>query len=142
MDVMELIDNLDSFIIINSNTLKYNGDNYTNYALYGSNKDLSPIVKDYFDEKNINVVAIDLAKEEELNTDLVALAKSLVEKKAVLLLNNYGNVNNENRWRFSTIFKDLSINGAKINYMGTLVFMDKNTYKLDYNEEEVFKKIR
>ena len=142
MDVMELIDNLDNFIIVNSNTLKYNGDKYTNYALYGSSKELTPIVKDYFDEKNINCISVDLSKEEELNIDLVTLAKSIVEKKAVLLLKNYGNIDNEKRRRFSTIYKDLSINGAKINYLGTIVFMDKDTYKLDFEEEDVFKKIR
>ena len=133
MDVMELIDNLDSFIIVNGNTLKYNGDKYTNYALYGSKKDL--LLK-------YSIDPVDLSKDEELNTDLVALAKSLVEKKAVLLLNNFGNIDNEKRRRFSTIYKDLSINGAKINYLGTIVFMDKDTYKLDFDEEDVFKKIR
>ena len=142
MDIMDLIDNLDNFIIVNSNTLKYNGDKYTNYALYGSNKELTPLVKDYFDEKNINCISVDLSKDEELNIDLVNLAKSLVEKKAVLLLNNYGNIDCEKRRRFSAIYKDLSINGAKINYLGTIVFMDKNTYKLDYDEEDIFKKIR
>ena len=142
MDIMDLIDNLDNFIIVNSNTLKYNGDKYTNYALYGSNKELTPLVRDYFNEKNVNYVSIDLSKDEELNTNLVELAKQLVEKKAVLLLNNYGNIDNEKRRRFSAIFKDLSINGAKINYLGTICFMDKDTYKLDYDEEEVLKKIR
>ena len=28
MDVMELMDNLDNFIIVNGNTLKYNGNKY------------------------------------------------------------------------------------------------------------------
>ena len=56
MDIMDLIDNLDNFIIVNSNTLKYNGDKYTNYALYGSNKELTPLGKDYFDEKNITEI--------------------------------------------------------------------------------------
>ena len=142
MDVMELIDNLDNFIIINNNILKYNGDGYTNYAIYGSCKELSPIVKDYFNEKNINVVSINIDKEEGLETDLVELARSLVEKKAVLLLEYFGDVEYDKRKRFETIYKDLSVNGAKINYLGTIVFMDRDSYKLDFDEEEVFKRIK
>ena len=142
MDVMDLMDNLDNFIIVNGNTLKYNGDKYTNYALYGDQEELTPIVTDYLKDKNVNYILINLKKEEDANIDLVALAKELVDKKAVLLIHGYGNVGTLIRWRFSAIFKDLSINGAKISYLGTIAFMDKNICNLDYNEEDCFRKIR
>jgi len=139
MDVMELMDNLDNFIIVNGNTLKYNGNKYTNYALYGNEEDLAILVTDYFNDRNINYITIDL--KEDLNIDLIKLSKDLVQKEAVLIIKGYGNIDNIERWRFSAIFKDLSINGAKINYLGTIVFMDTNKYKLDFNEEDCFTKL-
>ena len=142
MDIMELMDNLDNFIIVNSNTLKYNGDRYTNYAMYGKEVDVFPIVIDFLKDKAVNYVIVDINKEEELNRDLITLAKELVEKKAVLIIKGFGNVENLARSRFSTIYRDLSINGAKISYLGTIVFMDKNSYKLDFSEESDFTLIR
>ena len=142
MDIMELMDNLDNFIIINGNTLKFNGDKYTNYAMFGNQKELLPLIVDYLNEKNVKSITIDLSKEEDLEIDLVKLAKDLVDNKAVLLILGYGNIDNLKRWRFSAIFKDLSVNGAKISYMGTICFMADNKYKLDFNEEDIFKKLR
>jgi hypothetical protein len=142
MDVMDLMDNLDNFIIVNNNTLRNNGDKYTNYALYGNEKELTPVVEDYLKEKNINYVLINLKKEEDANIDLKELAKELVDKKGVLLIHGYGNVGTLIRWRFSAIFRDLSVDGIKINYLGTIAFMDKNICNLDYNEEDCFRKIR
>ena len=142
MDIMELMDSLDNFTIVNSNTLKYNGDKYTNYAIYGNEKEALPLVEDFFKDNDTNYIIVDLNDEQDLNRDLITLAKELVEKKAVLILKGFGNVDNLKRNRFSTIYKDLSINGAKIRYLGTIVFMDKNIYSLDLDEEIVFKKIR
>ena len=139
MDVMELMDNLDNFIIVNGNTLKYNGNKYTNYALYGDEKDLYILVTDYFNDRKINFKTVDLKEDKDI--DLIQLAKDLVQDKAVLLIKGYGDIDNLERWRFSAIFKDLSINGAKINYLGTIVFMNKNKYKLDFNEEDCFTKL-
>ena len=142
MDIMELMDSLDNFKIVNSNTLKYNGDKYTNYAIYGNEKEALPLVEDFFKDNDTNYIIVDLNDEQDLNRDLITLAKELVEKKAVLILKGFGNVDNLKRNRFSTIYKDLSINGAKIRYLGTIAFMDKNIYSLDLDEEIVFKKIR
>ena len=139
MDIMELMDNLDNFIIVNGNTLKYNGNKYTNYALYGDEKDLYVLVTDYFNERNIKYKTIDLKEDKDI--DLIQLSKELVQNEAVLLIKGYGDIDNLERWRFSAIFKDLSINGAKINYLGTIVFMNKNKNKLDFNEEDCFTKL-
>lgn len=139
MDIMELMDNLDNFIIVNGNTLKYNGNKYTNYALYGNEEDLYILVTDYLNERKIKYITIDLKKDKD--TDLIKLAKDLVQNEAVLLIKGYGDIDNLERWRFSAIFKDLSINGAKINYLGTIVFMNKNKNKLDFNEEDCFTKL-
>lgn len=142
MDIMELMDSLDNFIIVNTNTLKYNGDKYANYAIYGDEKEALQLVLDFFKGNNTNYIIVDLADEQDLNRDLITLAKELVEKKAVLLLKGFGDVDNLKRNRFSTIYKDLSINGAKIRYLGTIAFMNNNIYPLDLNEEITFKKIR
>lgn len=139
MDVMELMDNLDNFIIVNGNTMKYNGNKYTNYALYGDENDLYVLVTDYFNDRNIKFVTVDLKEEKDI--DLIQLSKDLVQNEAVLLIKGYGDIDNLERWRFSAIFKDLSINGAKINYLGTIVFMNKNKFKLDFNEEDCFTKL-
>ena len=139
MDVMELMDNLDNFIIVNGNTMKYNGNKYTNYALYGDEKDLYVLVTDYFNDRNIKYITVDLKEEKDI--DLIQLSKDLVQNEAVLLIKGYGDIDNLERWRFSAIFKDLSINGAKINYLGTIVFMNKNKFKLDFNEEDCFTKL-
>jgi len=139
MDVMELMDNLDNFIIVNGNTMKYNGNKYTNYALYGDEQDLYVLVTDYFNDRNIKYVTVDLENSKDI--DLIQLAKELVQNEAVLLIKGYGDIDNLERWRFSAIFKDLSINGAKINYLGTIVFMNKNKFKLDFNEEDCFTKL-
>ena len=139
MDVMELMDNLDNFIIVNGNTMKYNGNKYTNYALYGDENDLYVLVTDYFNDRNIKFVTVDLKEEKDI--DLIQLSKNLVQNEAVLLIKGYGDIDNLERWRFSAIFKDLSINGAKINYLGTIVFMNKNKFKLDFNEEDCFTKL-
>ena len=139
MDVMELMDNLDNFIIVNGNTMKYNGNKYTNYALYGDEKDLYVLVTDYFNDRNIKFVTVDLKEEKDI--DLIQLSKNLVQNEAVLLIKGYGDIDNLERWRFSAIFKDLSINGAKINYLGTIVFMNTNKVKLDFNEEDCFTKL-
>ena len=139
MDVMELMDSLDNFIIVNGNTMKYNGNKYTNYALYGDEKDLYVLVTDYFNDRNIKYITVDLKEEKDI--DLIQLSKDLVQNEAVLLIKGYGDIDNLERWRFSAIFKDLSINGAKINYLGTIVFMNKNKFKLDFNEEDCFTKL-
>lgn len=139
MDIMELMDNLDNFLIVNGNTLKYNGNKYTNYAIYGDEEDESIIVIDYLNDRNVKYTLIDLKN--DLEIDLIQLAKDLVQKEGVLLIKGYGDTDNLARWRFSAIFKDLSINGAKINYLGTIVFMNKNKYKLDFNEEDCFTKL-
>ena len=139
MDVMELMDNLDNFIIVNGNTMKYNGNKYTNYALYGDEKDLYVLVTDYFNDRNIKYITVDIKEEKDI--DLIQLSKDLVQNEAVLLIKGYGDIDNLERWRFSAIFKDLSINGAKINYLGTIVFMNKNKFKLDFNEEDCFTKL-
>lgn len=139
MDIMELMDNLDNFLIVNGNTLKYNGNKYTNYAIYGDEEDKSIIVIDYLNDRNVKYALIDLKN--DLEIDLIQLAKDLVQKEGVLLIKGYGDTDNLARWRFSAIFKDLSINGAKINYLGTIVFMNKNKFKLDFNEEDCFTKL-
>ncbi len=139
MDIMELMDNLDNFLIVNGNTLKYNGNKYTNYAIYGDEEDKSIIVIDYLNDRNVKYTLIDLKN--DLEIDLIQLAKDLVQKEGVLLIKGYGDTDNLARWRFSAIFKDLSINGAKINYLGTIVFMNKNKFKLDFNEEDCFTKL-
>lgn len=139
MDIMELMDNLENFLIVNGNTLKYNGNKYTNYAIYGDEEDKSIIVIDYLNDRNVKYTLIDLKN--DLEIDLIQLAKDLVQKEGVLLIKGYGDTDNLARWRFSAIFKDLSINGAKINYLGTIVFMNKNKFKLDFNEEDCFTKL-
>ena len=139
MDIMELMYNLDNFLIVNGNTLKYNGNKYTNYAIYGDEEDKSIIVTDYLNDRNVKYVLIDLKN--DLEIDLIQLAKDLVQKEGVLLIKGYGDTDNLARWRFSAIYKDLSINGAKINYLGTIVFMNKNKFKLDFNEEDCFTKL-
>ena len=136
MDIMELMENLENFIIVNGNTLKYNGNKYTNYAMYGSESDLFVIVTDFLNDKRIKYEVVDLRNDKDI--DLIKLAKDLVQNEAVLLLKGYGDVDNLERWRFSAIFKDLSINGAKINYLGTIAFMNKNKFKLDFSEEDCF----
>ena len=61
MDVMELIDNLDNFIIVNSNTLKYNGDKYkeTTDEVYNVYR---KIIEKTPELKNLQVKAIRLPK--------------------------------------------------------------------------------
>lgn len=142
MDIMELFENLDTFVIVNSSTLKNKGDKYTNYALYDNDDDLDSVVISYLKDKKVKSIELDLLKDEDLNIDLSILANNLVNEKAVLLLKNYGMVENEKRVRFNAIYDDRKVGEIKVDYLGTIVFMGKNKFKLDIDERTYFKVLR
>ena len=142
MDIMELFENLDTFVIVNSSTLKNKGDKYTNYAIVDNGEDIDSVVISYLKEKKIENIELDLLKEDDLNIDLSVLANDLVEKKAVLLLKNFGMVDNAIRNRFEAIYNFRKVGDIEINYLGTIVFMGKNKFKLDIDESGYFKLLR
>ncbi|MBP5446022.1 MAG: hypothetical protein J6Y28_07630 [Acholeplasmatales bacterium] len=142
MDVMELFEYLDTFILVNNSTLKNKGDKYTNYAVYDNGEDLDNVIISYLNDQRIKSIELDLLKEDDLNIDLSILANNLVSEKAVLLLKNYGMVDNQIRSRFKCIFDERKVGEIKIEYLGTIVFMGKNKYRLDFDETTYFKALR
>ena len=142
MDIMELFENLDTFIIVNSSTLKNNGDKYINYAIYDNGEDISSVVVSYLKDKKVNYIELDLTKEDDLNIDLSILANDLINNKACLLIKNYGMVDNSIRTKFEAIINFRKVGDIKVNYLGTIVFMNKNKYKLDIDEQGYFKLLR
>lgn len=142
MDVMELFEYLDTFILVNNSTLKNKGDKYTNYAVYDNGEDLDNVIISYLNDQRIKSIELDLLKEDDLNIDLSILANNLVSEKAVLLLKNYGMVDNQLRSRFKCIFDERKVGEIKIEYLGTIVFMGKNKYRLDFDETTYFKALR
>lgn len=124
--------------------------NFLNMAFYGKNKEIEPLINDYFKDKEIKFIIVDVSKIESKEfffDDMKEIIKEDVP--FALYLKNYSIADPKLRYIWAAIYKDHShvkrdgvVYIDKVKAMTTIIIVDKDDkeYKrLGLNESTCFK---
>lgn len=139
---------LDRSISVNERLMKARDFNSSNIAFYGKNDEIEPFINDYFKDKDIKFITIDVSKVESKDFYFNEM-KDIVDEGTpfVLYLKNYGIADRRLRYIWSSIYKDHCytfkngfVYNDEIKVITTIIIIDetdKEYKELDLSEKHV-----